>query len=75
MVIAGAGTQTAGLAFGGIDYLVTGRIQKNMMVIVGHLVKFKHSKIWFSRSWYTNSSFSFWWLSWSSRYYRSNRRI
>jgi hypothetical protein len=61
--LAGAGIQTAALAFGGILDLLQEQ-QKNMMEQLGHQVEqFKYSKICFSRLWNTNSSISFWWWS------------
>jgi hypothetical protein len=44
--LAGCGTQTAGLAFGGDQHLLQEQ-QKNMMDLLGHLILdwFKYSKI------------------------------
>jgi hypothetical protein len=63
--LGGSGTQTAGLAFGGVipPKAVLQQQQKNIMEQVGQQVQdwFKYSKKKFSRLWNTNSSFSFWW--------------
>jgi hypothetical protein len=68
--LAGAGTQTAGLAFGGKP--VT-KQQKNTMDQLGHSGgNLKQQGTLVSRLWYTNSRFSFWWYS---SYYWCNRRI
>jgi hypothetical protein len=63
LLLAGCGIQTAALAFGGIDhtcyYRSNRRIRWNKLGNKSR--KFKHSKRLFSRCWYTNGSFSFWW--------------
>jgi hypothetical protein len=61
--LAGAGTQTAALAFGGeVSPAKLQEQQKNMMDQLGQQSrKFKYCKICFSRCWYSNCWFSFWW--------------
>jgi hypothetical protein len=59
-LLGGAGTQTAGLAFGGQGPKLQLQ-QKNMMELLGQHQTFKYSKIIFSRGWNSNCCFSFWW--------------
>jgi hypothetical protein len=61
-ILAGAGTQTAALAFGGYAPTAPIKQQKNTMEHLGHQRKFKYSKIPSRRSRTTNSSLSFWWF-------------
>jgi uncharacterized protein (DUF1501 family) len=61
-LLAGVGTQTAALAFGGYTTTASWKQQqKNMMDQLGHLKQdLKYGKIIFSRLWNTNCSFSIW---------------
>jgi hypothetical protein len=63
MNIAGCGTQTAGLAFGGDIPPITGATEEyNGSTWATKSWKFEYSKKRDDRrSWYTNSCFSFWW--------------
>jgi hypothetical protein len=72
--LAGAGTQTAGLAFGGYT---TSCFNSNRRIFRIHLVKwwkFRNCKIDISRNRYTNSWFSIWWIAYNSSI-QINRRI
>jgi hypothetical protein len=60
-MLAGAGTQTAGLAFGGDNHLSSAATEEyngTTWTAGGNLATARRI---LSRSWYTNSRFSFWW--------------
>jgi hypothetical protein len=60
--LAGAGTQTAALAFGGYTGTAyTGATEEYDGTNWTTSWKFKYSKILFRRLWNSNSSISFWW--------------
>jgi hypothetical protein len=60
LALAGAGTQTAALAFGG-DLPPIQQQQKNMTVLLGQVLQVCLQQDIFRRSRNTTSSFSFWW--------------
>jgi hypothetical protein len=57
--LAGAGTQTAGLAFGGYTHHLLQEQQKNTMEHLGQVWKFRIRRRYNQVGRYTNSSFSF----------------
>jgi hypothetical protein len=59
--LAGCGTQTAALAFGGYTTGMLNQLQKNMMVLLGPGGNLNTARFT-CRCWYTNSRISFWWL-------------
>jgi hypothetical protein len=68
--LAGCGTQTAALAFGGYYQLIQEQ-QKNMMEHLGQQSGTMNTVRTISRSRNSNSSFSFWW---SSRYIKQQQK-
>jgi hypothetical protein len=73
--LGGAGTQTAALAFGGHIHLLLQEQQKNMMEQLGNRSwSFKYSKKEFSRSWNSNSWFSFWWYEYILLTFRQQQK-
>jgi hypothetical protein len=61
--LAGAGTQTAALGFGGQPGAGETAATEEYDGTSWTKVEFKYSKILFSRCRYSNSSFRFWWWS------------
>jgi hypothetical protein len=62
--LAGCGTQTAALAFGGYTTAATGATEEyDGSTWTSNPTGLNTARSRFSRSWYTNISFSFWWRS------------
>jgi hypothetical protein len=63
--IAGCGTQTAALAFGGNTPVGAGLQQKNMMEQLDKSWKYEYSKERSTGAGTSNCSNRFWWISWN----------
>jgi hypothetical protein len=60
--LAGAGTQTAALGFGGNPPTTGATEEYDGTILDNFSSKFRNSKIWFRRSRNTSISIRFWWL-------------
>jgi hypothetical protein len=73
MNYAGAGTQTAALAFGGATPPATAATEEYNGTSWTSVNSMNTARSELRRCWYTNSCFSIWWFWYS--YYRCNRGI
>jgi hypothetical protein len=78
--LAGCGTQTAGLAFGGLTTptpspVVAATEEYDGTTWTSNPTGLNTTRAFLAGCRYSNSSFSFWWLSYTRSLYRSNRRI